>query len=221
MVDVDADGARDPMAPERTRVDNVGTAVIDLVRRRDTDAVLFDCDGTLVDSEPIGHRIWGALADDLGVVAAPGADAEGLSFEQRLETLRTTNPALPPTEVVYAEYWRRLRAAFDESLRPIEPTYHLALELIRADVPIAIVSNSAQERLRYTVFCALPLLTDVPLVGWTPRDRPKPHPDLYRRAASVVSTRADRCLAIEDSTVGALAASRAGMRALILDAPAH
>lgn len=221
MVDVDADGARDPMAPERTRVDDVGTAVIDLVRRQDIDAVMFDCDGTLVDSEPIGHRVWGALAGDLGVVAAPGADAEGLSFEQRLEALRTTNPALPPTEVVYAEYWRRLRTAFDESLQPIEPTYRLARELVSANIPVAIVSNSAQERLQYTVSCALPLLAGVTLVGWTPRDRPKPRPDLYRRAASLVAVPADRCLAIEDSAVGALAASRAGMRTLILDTVVH
>jgi HAD superfamily hydrolase (TIGR01509 family) len=220
-MDVDTDGAPDPMAPERTHVDDLGAAVIDRVRRQDIDAVMFDCDGTLVDSEPIGHRIWGALADDLGVVAAPGADAEGLSFEQRLERLRTTNPALPPTEVVYAEYWRRLRTAFDESLQPIEPTYRLALELVRADIPVTIVSNSAQERLQYTVSCALPLLAGVTLVGWTPRDRPKPHPDLYRRAASLIAVRADRCLAIEDSAVGALAASRAGMHALILDTPAR
>jgi HAD superfamily hydrolase (TIGR01509 family) len=216
-MDVDTDGAPDPMAPERIHVDDLGAAVIGRVRRQDIDAVMFDCDGTLVDSEPIGHRVWGALADDLGVVAAPGADAEGLSFEQRLEALRTTNPALPPTEVVYAEYWRRLRTAFDESLQPIEPTYRLARELVRANIPVAIVSNSAQERLQYTVSCALPLLAGVTLVGWTTRDRPKPHPDLYRRAASLVAAPADRCLAIEDSTVGALAASRAGMRTLILD----
>jgi len=219
MVKARTETARGRLTSDGTGIDDVAASVLDRVRRQKVDAVLFDCDGTLVDSEPICDRVWRALADELALSPAPGAATDGLSFEQRLATLRPTNPSLPPTEVVYREYWRRLRSAFDESLQPIDPIYALARDLIDARVPIAVVSNSAQERLQYTVSCALPLLTGVPLVGWTPLDRPKPHPDLYRRAASLVAVPAARCLAIEDSSVGADGATSAGMRAIILDAP--
>lgn len=175
------------------------------------DAVLFDCDGTLVDSEPLCDIAWAGLAAEMRVHSPHELDAAGMSFEQRVASLRPLNPSMPPTEILYAEYWARLKVVYRAQLQPISATYRAAVSLREARIPIAVVSNSEQSRLEFTIECAAPLLSDSLLVGWQADRRPKPAPDLYVLAASLLRIPAERCLALEDTLVGATAAREAGM----------
>lgn len=182
----------------------------------DFSAVLFDCDGTLVDSEPLCERAWAAVARDHGILPSPAA--AGASFSQRIATLRESHPGLPATATLYRVYWSRLRELYRAELRPILPVYEAAVALREAGIPLAVVSNSDQSRLEFTIHCAAPLLQDLPLIGMRPDRRPKPAPDLYLRAASELGVKPSRCLAVEDSTVGALAGRAAGMVVALLPA---
>lgn len=173
------------------------------------DAVLFDCDGTLVDSEPLCERAWNTVARDYRLpttAAAPGA-----SFGQRIAVLRDSHPETPATEMLHLAYWSRLRSLYRAELRPIPLVYETALALRAARTPLAIVSNSDQERLEFTIRCAAPLLQGVPLIGLHAGSRPKPDPDLYLLAARHLEVRPARCLVVEDSAVGAAAGRSAGM----------
>lgn len=179
-------------------------------------AVLFDCDGTLVDSEPLCDRAWRSVADDLGILRTPDVSAVGSSFEQRVDALRPQHPRLPPSADLYRTYWSRLSRLYRAELQPITPVYEAAVRLRRCGVPVAVVSNSEQLRLEFTVLCAAPLLSAELLVGWRQGRRPKPAPDLYLLAADLLEVEPSRCLAVEDSTIGADAARAAGMTATLV-----
>lgn len=176
-------------------------------------AVLFDCDGTLVDSEPLCERAWAATADEHGIPNAP--EAPGASFTQRIDALRVAHPSLPATATLHRAYWARLRELYRAELRAIQPVYGVALALQAANFPIAVVSNSEQSRLEYTIRCATPLL-DAPLIGLTSSHRPKPAPDLYLHAAGRLGVSPPQCLVMEDSAIGAEAARAAGMTVALL-----
>ncbi|MEV4668509.1 HAD family hydrolase [Microbacterium sp. LWO12-1.2] len=179
-------------------------------------AVLFDCDGTLVDSEPLCERAWRSVADDLGLPRTPDVSPAGSSFEQRIGALRRHHPGLPPSADLYRAYWSRLSRLYRAELRPIVPVYDTAVRLRRSGVPVAVVSNSEQLRLEFTILCAAPRLSAEPLVGWSQGRRPKPAPDLYLLAADLLEVAPSRCLAVEDSPIGAEAALAAGMTATLV-----
>jgi HAD superfamily hydrolase (TIGR01509 family) len=179
-------------------------------------AVLFDCDGTLVDSEPLCDRAWRSVADDMDLPRAPDVSTVGSSFEQRVDALRRQHPGLPPTADLYRAYWSRLSRLYCAELQPIAPVYETAVRLRQSGIPVAVVSNSEQLRLEFTILCAAPLLSAETLVGWSPGRRPKPAPDLYLLAADLLEVEPSRCLAVEDSPIGAAAALAAGMTATLV-----
>ncbi|WP_162893328.1 HAD family hydrolase [Microbacterium halotolerans] len=177
-------------------------------------AVLFDCDGTLVDSEPLCERAWEDVTHDYDLPSS--AAAPGASFPQRIAALRESHPGIPASTTLYRAYWSRLRALYRAKLRPIPRVYDLAVALHASELPIAVVSNSDQARLEFTIDCAAPLLHDVPLIGLRTDRRPKPAPDLYLLAASQLGVAPSHCLVVEDSSVGALAGRAAGMTVALL-----
>lgn len=179
-------------------------------------AVLFDCDGTLVDSEPLCDAAWQAVAAELGIPGSPDSANLGASFEQRIGALRPHHEGLPPTDELYLMYWTRLKSMYSTMLQPIQPVYDAAVAVRAAGVPVAVVSNSDQPRLEFTIECAAPRLSNAPLVGWTENRRPKPAPDLYLLAATILGVDPVECLVIEDSSVGATSARRAGMTVVLL-----
>lgn len=213
-----------PLSPD-VRIDANGNdwrQLVERAKRGEFAAVLFDCDGTLVDSEPLCDKAWGAVAAELGIQGSPASSSIGTSFEQRIEVLRPQHPDLPSTDALYDRYWARLESLYRAELEPIAPVYEAAVELRAAGVPIAVVSNSDQSRLECTIRCAAPLLSDGLLVGWTEGRRPKPAPDLYLLAASLLGVTATQCLVVEDSAIGATAARRAGMSVVLVpEASAH
>jgi beta-phosphoglucomutase-like phosphatase (HAD superfamily) len=79
-------------------------------------------------------------------------------------------------------------------------------------VPVAIVSNSAPQRLRLSVERAgLMDLVGTHIFSGDEVERPKPAPDVYLKAAQTLGFAPEQCLVIEDSVTGVTAAKAAGM----------
>ncbi len=174
--------------------------------------VIFDCNGVLVDSEPIASAVLAETLSRAGFTLT--ADVVARRFHGRRSadifaivessSGRKLPPDLPAN--VAAETLRRLRA----ELRAVPHAVH-AMTWIRG--PKAVASSSSPERIR------LSLETTDLLRFFEPRlfsasevPKGKPAPDLFLLAAQRLQVRPADCIVVEDSAAGVAAARAAGMR---------
>jgi HAD superfamily hydrolase (TIGR01509 family) len=184
------------------------------------DAVLWDMDGTLVDSE----KLWTVTLHDTarrlgGTLSQAARDAMVGADVDRTLMLLFDDLGLPRDAARMADAERylagRTAALFAGGL-PWRPGAQEALRLVDSlGWPTALVTNTGRAlteaaldsigREHFTVsVCA----DEVP--------RGKPDPDPYLRAAELLGVAAARCLVVEDSPNGALAAQRAGAAVLVV-----
>ncbi len=181
-------------------------------------ALVFDCDGVLVDTEPLSEAAW------TEVLAAYGYVPDREDFDSCLGkvsrdsyTHYATKVDLPGPDVVIpavdAVRWR----GYDDGVT----VFSDALEAVRiaaaAGVPMAVASSSSSRNLeRKLDVSGLARYFDVVVAGDSV-ERGKPAPDLYLAAAAELGVDPVTCLAIEDAVVGAEAAAAAGMRVVLVD----
>jgi HAD superfamily hydrolase (TIGR01509 family) len=185
-----------------------------------TGAVIFDLDGTLVDSEPLSKIAWRR------VLALHGHDlsdaeitaAQGLRFAESYAKFARAL-VLPPLDVVWSDYSRLLYASYDEELVIFADAVTTARQLHADGVPLALATSSQRERLERTLASAgLAGLFAVTVAG-DEVDRGKPAPDGYLAAARLLGVDPADCVAVEDSQAGIDAARAAGMPVLAVTRP--
>lgn len=180
--------------------------------------VIFDCDGVLVDSEPISNRVLAEMLAEEGLKVTPEQarrDYQGLLLREVVahaqQALGRTLPA-GWTE----RYERRRDAAFAAELRAV-PHAREAVRAVRAAGIGACVAS--QGRLRKTRFSLsttglLELFAEEELFSAEALARGKPHPDLFLHAAAAMGAHPQRCVVVEDTPSGVAAGVAAGMRVL-------
>jgi mannitol-1-/sugar-/sorbitol-6-phosphatase len=171
----------------------------------DIRAVLFDMDGTLVDSDAVVDRTWTLWASEYGVPAAEVlAVAHGSPAEATIGRLR---PDLSPEERAAAV--ARILDLECDDLSDVVPTpgaHELISTLERLGLPWAVYT-SASNRLAKVRLDAAGISPSI-LVTLDDVTRGKPDPEGYLRAAELLDVPVEHCLVVEDTTVG-LAAGRA------------
>ena len=178
------------------------------------DLVILDCDGVLVDSEPISNRI---LTGMLGEIGLPMSEEEttrefvGLSMEDCWRIIEQRLGRAVPDGFA-ARYDRLLLEAFRRELRPVRG---VAEALERIPQPLCVASSGSLEKIR----------SSLGLTGLLPRfenrlfsaeevNHGKPAPDLFLYAARRMGAEAERCVVVEDSPRGVRAGVAAGMTVL-------
>lgn len=172
------------------------------------DALLFDLDGTLIDTEAVAMRVG------MDVFQAMG-HAVDLAFMRKLvgidlpSTAIIIGNAMPNLDQV--ELNQRWREGFTHAITQDLPLKPGAMELLGArHRPMAIVTSSGREEAHHKLrlaglsdfFDTVVTLADVAA--------PKPAPEPYLLAARLLGVPAARCLVFEDSETGSEAAHRAG-----------
>ncbi len=175
-------------------------------------AVVFDCDGVLVDSEPHSSRSW---LEVLARYDHPGTEADiractGLGFRPTLYALASVAP-LPEAEVVWPVLMDALRRSFEGGLTVFDDALCTLDAVIAAGVPVAVASSSPRERLDLTLEVAC--LTDRFAVSVAGDEvaAGKPDPDVYLAALDGLGVGNIGSMAIEDSMAGVAAARAAGL----------
>lgn len=165
------------------------------------DAVLFDLDGTLLDSTAAVTRAWARWADEVG------ADPAGPSAMTGRPAREIVLALLGPERV--DEALARYTAIAGETLEGVVALPGTAEALAATTGRRAVVTSSsgsiAAARL---VACGLSL--DGPLVSADDVERGKPDPEPFRRGAAAMGAPTERCLAVEDSPAGVDSARAAG-----------
>ncbi|PZQ95976.1 MAG: hydrolase [Cereibacter sphaeroides] len=177
----------------------------------ETDLVIFDCDGVLIDSEVISARMLIAELKSYGVEMDMGFVSRhflGRSYPVVLQEVRTRWGVALPAQFE-ADYRARLLAAFERDLKLMSGVTDVIGQLAR---PYCLATSSSPERLRRS----LELTGLMPLFSgrcFTASEvaQGKPAPDLFLHVASRMGAEPARCLVIEDSLNGVRAGLAAGM----------
>jgi len=173
--------------------------------------VIFDCDGVLVDSEPITNRIFVSMLNELGIRVTPDEMFErfvGKSMAQCLEIVAGLLGREVPEDFV-REYETRTTAALKSDLKPVRGI-EAVLQAIQ--VPYCVASNGSHARMHTTLGTTglLPRFLGK-LFSVADVAKGKPAPDVYLHAARRFGVAPDACAVVEDTPTGVTAGVAAGM----------
>jgi HAD superfamily hydrolase (TIGR01509 family) len=175
------------------------------------DLIIFDCDGVLVDSEPIANRIFAAMLTEIGLPTSYEdslRDYMGRSMLTCMEIVqqRLNKPA--PADFLQ-NFHDRCTTAFHDDLRPVPGIIDALNQISR---PFCVASSGDHIKIR----------TTLGITGLLPRfenqifsaydvERGKPFPDLFLYAAKTMGADPKSCVVVEDSIPGVQAGIAAGM----------
>ena len=179
--------------------------------------VIFDCDGVLVDSEPIAARLTAEAVSELGWTMSPElAKAEflGDTFGNIIRRVEQQIGGPVPADWP-ARSQASLLAALQRELKPVPGVTAAIPTLLAAGVTLAVGSQGSHEKMQLTlgVTGLLPFFQGR-IFSASQVERPKPAPDLFLLAASTLGFSPEQAVVVEDSTRGVKAALAAGMRVL-------
>ncbi|CAD5263999.1 MULTISPECIES: HAD family hydrolase [Halomonadaceae] len=183
--------------------------------------LLFDCDGTLVDSEILLAEVMGDILPEFGLPFSARQymdEFRGVRFQTIVQTLEKRFQTL--AEDAFPQLEAGMRARMEARMRAelvAIPGMVAALEQLSSH-PKAVVSNGPERKIR----CALEstelghhfadkLFSAYTLNVW------KPDPELYRKAAAAMGHAPQQCVVIDDAAVGVEAGLAAGMHVIHLN----
>ena len=180
--------------------------------------LLFDCDGTLVDSEPL---LADVMADVLTRVGLPFAapqymeEFRGVRFANIVAELERRYGALDDAtrDMAESEMRRNMQARMSRELQPISGIRE-ALERLGA-YPRCVASNGPEHKIRRALDSTglRPYFEDRLYSGYTIESW-KPEPGLFLHAARDMGFAPEHCVVIDDAEVGVAAGLAAGMRTI-------
>jgi HAD superfamily hydrolase (TIGR01509 family) len=174
-------------------------------------AVIFDCDGTLVDSEPLARRAWEVTLGERGytVTDEDFAAVVGLPYA-KVHDFFAERVSMPGSEMFWPKFSGALFGLIDTELEPFADALATIAELREAAVPVAVASSSPRERLDHTLHrVELHAHFGVTVAG-DEVDRGKPEPDLFLAAAARLGVDPAECVVVEDTPPGVAAGLAAG-----------
>lgn len=184
--------------------------------------IIFDFDGTIVDSEPHANK---GLAETLSELGFPTTYDEavatyiGLRLTDCIAKAEHVHGRKLPDD--FASLCRaRVGALIDEHLQPVPGA--IAFVRDRVHDPIAIASSSRVVSIeRSLARVGLQSIFDGRIYSAADIERGKPHPDIFLKAAGGIAANPRDCIVIEDGVLGVQAAVAAGMTVIGLTAGAH
>lgn len=183
--------------------------------------LLFDCDGTLVDSEPLLAAEMTTVLNELGLPFTPDdyiGEFRGARFSHITQALQHRYGEVDPERLkaLEADMRQRFATRVSEELTTL-PGVREALDLLAA-YPSGVVSNGAEAKIRASLTATgLSEYFDERLFSGYSAKCWKPDPCLYLYAARLMGFAPEQCLAIDDAIVGVQAALAAGMTVVHLN----
>ena len=178
------------------------------------DAVLFDCDGVLVDSEPITNGVLRDMLEESGWTLTPAECMRHFIGKAVIDqrALIEANTGQPLTEAWMVRFRARRNEALVAGLKPIRGAVD-AVAKIHALYAGRIACASGADRFKVELQlqkCGLMPCFEGLIFSGHELPRSKPFPDVYLAAAAALGVDPRRCAVVEDSVTGVLAGVAAG-----------
>lgn len=179
--------------------------------------MVFDCDGVLVDSEPVSEWAWRATLAARGIDMGPDFSPWIGTTDQAIAVRFAAEAGMSPARLADEN-----ARAFEERVAEVGLVVFedamAALEKTRAaGLGLAVATNS--ERWRLQAILGAVGLADIFAIAVTSDDvpRPKPAPDIYMEVARRLGMEPYRVVVVEDSPTGVAAGRSAGMRVVAVN----
>lgn len=186
------------------------------------EAVVFDLDGVIVDSEPVWEQVRRQVVAEYGGTWTPEAQRRimGMSTGEWARYLsQDLGVGLPP-ERVAAVVVDRMRDRYAEHV-PLLPGAVEAVRRMARRWPLGLASSSPPALIQTVLEHADLRQYFAALMSTEQVKQGKPAPDVYLAVADLLGHRPDRCAAVEDSTNGLRSAAAAGCRVIGIPRPEY
>ena len=187
-------------------------------------AVLWDLDGTIIDSALLHFQAWREMLQRYGVDYSYGDFMHGFGRNNRSVLTELFGEDLPPETVLLRsdEKEHAYRRLVDSQGVTLLPGVEKWLSLFAADDAVQVISSSGPMANIAATVAAVGIGDYFhSLMSGAPLSRGKPHPDLFLNSAAAAAVEPSACLVIEDSVHGIEAARRAGMHSIAVGDLAH
>lgn len=180
-------------------------------------AIIFDCDGTLVDSESVANEVLAEVMLQLGMHITPEEALRRFRGDKMADIVAALEHDLgrPLPEAFVPELRHEMHEQFKARLRPMDGAAALLSGLGR---PCCVASNAPMEKLQVSLsvtglahYFEERIYSAYEVGSW------KPDPGLFLHAATQMGVTPSDCLVVEDSLTGVTAGLAAGMQVVALD----
>ena len=174
--------------------------------------LIFDCDGTLIDSMPLHYQAWVAVLRryNLEFPEARFYEWAGVSVEEIVHRLATAQGVVVDARIIAEERDHCFHTLAQSAPRPVNAVVEIARRF-HGQLPLAVATGSTQASAEAS-------LRGIGILDWfdavvSSQDvgRPKPSPDVFLMAAERIAVAPANCVAFEDGDAGLQAAREAGM----------
>lgn len=172
--------------------------------------VIFDCDGVLVDSEPIGNQVLVDMANELGAninLEYAYKHFKGHKMQYCADEIEALIPSKLPTDFI-PNYRKRSFEAFKADIKPVDGV----LELIKnLDIPYCVASSGPENKIRLNLeYTRLLPYFENSIFSCYAIQKWKPSPAVFIWAAETFGFKPSECIVVEDSITGVQAAKNGG-----------
>ena len=178
-------------------------------------AVVFDMDGVLIDSNPFHLEKWVDFLKRHSFAYEPDGLPK-LNLGQRNDTILRHFFGQDLSKEQSRQYGDELeatfRGAFEAHAKPLPGLEDLMMQCQRADIPMAVASSAMLKNVDFAVDALGFRKYFTYIVSGDEVSQPKPHPEIYLKAARHLDFQPADCVAFEDSFVGIESAKAAGMK---------
>ncbi|WP_282044179.1 HAD family hydrolase [Winogradskyella flava] len=172
--------------------------------------IIFDCDGVLVDSEPLGNQVMVDMANTFGAnidLEYAYANFKGNSLKNCIDKIKRLVGKDIPSDFE-DEYRKRSFEKFKNEIEPIKGVNNL---LDKLDIPFCVASSGPENKIRLNLeLTGLLPYFESKIFSCYAIEKWKPDPEVFLWAARTMGFSPNECLVIEDSPIGVKAAVNGG-----------
>lgn len=181
-------------------------------------AVIFDLDGLMIDSERISLRVWREYLDtfDCTLSDEDYRAMIGMNTQASAAYVKSITRISPGVDEIVRDHRTRLYEVIGRDAQPMPGLIELIETLQELGLSLGVASNSPADYVDRALFAIHMKPVFSVVVAADQVARGKPAPDVYIAAAEKLGVLPEACMAVEDSPLGLKAALAAGMRCVVV-----